>query len=91
MVRSLTSGSSPLQERYTLALLKELGAINFPPERCFSMTVSGKPKTTVLRELMDLHPDAKLHFVEDKLGTLDKVWRKHQCNACAPIGTMLRC
>lgn len=37
------------------------------------MTVSGKPKTLVLADLMAKHPDSELHFVEDKLGTLDKV------------------
>lgn len=50
-----------------------MAGIDFPLERIFSMTVSGKPKTGVLKQLAADHPGATAHFVEDKLATLQKV------------------
>lgn len=50
-----------------------MAGIDFPLERIFSMTVSGKPKTGVLKQLAEEHPGAVAHFVEDKLSTLQKV------------------
>lgn len=50
-----------------------MAGIDFPLERIFSMTVSGKPKAGVLKQLSEEHPSARAHFVEDKLATLQKV------------------
>lgn len=50
-----------------------MAGIDFPLERIFSMTVSGKPKSGVLKQLQEEHPGATAHFVEDKLATLQKV------------------
>ena len=42
-------------------------------DRIWSTTVSGKPKSDMLVKLQGQHPDMVYHFVEDKLGTLEKV------------------
>jgi hypothetical protein len=60
------------QERFTKAILERMAGIDFPLERIYSMTVSGKPKTGVLKQLAEEHPGAQAHFVEDKLATLQK-------------------
>ena len=45
-------------------------------ERIFSQTVSGRPKTEVLEKLAAGAPTGcRLHFVEDKLSTLEAVAR----------------
>ena len=45
----------------------------FQADRIFSQAESGRPKTEVLAMLQQRHPKAKsLHFVEDKLSTLNK-------------------
>lgn len=62
-----------MQARFTEALLKEKAKVDFSADRIFSTTVSGQPKSEVLQELEQKHPDTHYHFVEDKLGTLDKV------------------
>ena len=65
---------SPLQARFTEAILRQMAGISFPPDRIFSQTVSGQPKSEVLEMLAARHPHApSLHFVEDKMSTLEKV------------------
>jgi phosphoglycolate phosphatase-like HAD superfamily hydrolase len=64
------------QARFTHALLRDLGGLDFPLERIFSQTVSGRPKTDVLAQLQagaGVTPDTRLLFVEDKLSTLEAV------------------
>lgn len=53
--------------------MKDKAKVDFPADRIFSTTVSGQPKSEVLQELEKKHPGTEYHFVEDKLGTLDKV------------------
>lgn len=50
-----------------------MAGIDFPMDRIYSTTVSGKPKTEVLTMLQERHPDKKCLFIEDKISTLDKV------------------
>lgn len=48
--------------------------VHIPMDRIYSQTVSGQPKAEVLVMLQERHSDAVgMHFVEDKMGTLDKV------------------
>ena len=62
------------QARFTETILKNMAGIDFPMDRIFSQTVSGRPKSEVLENLEVQHPQAgKFHFVEDKLTTLEKV------------------
>jgi len=62
------------QAHFTAALLANAARVPFPDADIFSQTVSGAPKTEVLAQLRARHPDAGgLHFVEDKLSTLEKV------------------
>jgi phosphoglycolate phosphatase-like HAD superfamily hydrolase len=61
------------QARFTEALLREKAGIPFPPERIFSQTASGRPKSEVLAALRAAHPGGAAHFVEDKMSTLEKV------------------
>jgi hypothetical protein len=42
-------------------------------DRIFSQTVSGQPKSEVLAMLQERHPGTQYHFIEDKMGTLEKV------------------
>lgn len=67
------TGQRGLQERFTKTILERMAGIDFPLERIYSMTVSGKPKTGVLKMLQEEHPGFDAHFVEDKLSTLQKV------------------
>lgn len=54
--------------------MRDMAEVPFPPDRIFSQTVSGRPKTEVLEQLAARHPRAAgLVFVEDKLTTLEKV------------------
>lgn len=63
-----------LQAHYTEILLRDMAGIDFSKERIFSQTVSGRPKGEVLHALAAKHPEASERiFVEDKLGTLEKV------------------
>ena len=62
-----------MQARFTEALLKDLAGIDFPADRIFSQAESGRPKTEVLAMLQDRHPGTEYYFIEDKLGTLEKV------------------
>lgn len=65
------------QARFTETILKRMAGLDFPIERIFSQTVSGRPKSEVLLDLQNKHPEASsgggYHFVEDKMSTLDKV------------------
>lgn len=61
------------QARFTETILKRMAGIDFPMERIFSQTVSGRPKSEVLLDLQNKHPQAGYHFVEDKMSTLEKV------------------
>ena len=71
-----------MQARFTEALLKEKAKLGLPSDRIFSTTVSGQPKSEVLQELEQKHPKTTYHFVEDKLGTLDKVLTNKPCLLC---------
>eukprot|EP00241_Pyramimonas_parkeae_P012464 CAMPEP_0114246426 /NCGR_PEP_ID=MMETSP0058-20121206/12454_1 /TAXON_ID=36894 /ORGANISM="Pyramimonas parkeae, CCMP726" /LENGTH=264 /DNA_ID=CAMNT_0001359607 /DNA_START=239 /DNA_END=1033 /DNA_ORIENTATION=+ len=62
------------QARFTSALMNDMAGIPFEDDRIYSTTVSGQPKTEVLKMLQeDKGIGAELHFVEDKLSTLEKV------------------
>lgn len=61
------------QARFTQMILDRMAFIDFPPERIYSQTVSGRPKTEVLEMLQERHPGTQYHFVEDKYSTLVKV------------------
>ena len=63
----------PLQERFTEALLRDMAKVPLNLDRIWSTTVSGKPKSDMLVKLQSQHPNRVYHFVEDKLGTLEKV------------------
>jgi hypothetical protein len=54
--------------------MRDMAGVPFAPDRIFSQTVSGRPKTEVLAQLAAKHSDATgLVFVEDKFSTLEKV------------------
>lgn len=61
------------QARFTETILRKMAQVEFPMERIFSQTVSGRPKSEVLESLQEKHPGFVCHFVEDKLSTLEKV------------------
>jgi hypothetical protein len=61
------------QARFTKSILEKMAGIDFPMDRIFSMTVSGKPKSGVLAMLQERHTGFQCNFVEDKLSTLQKV------------------
>ncbi len=62
------------QARFTHALLTQLGGVDFPLERIFSQTASGRPKTEVLAKLSEgAPPGCRMIFVEDKMSTLEAV------------------
>jgi hypothetical protein len=63
-----------LQAEYTEILMRDMAGLPFPSDRIFSQTISGRPKGEVLAALAAKHPQAAAKlFVEDKLGTLEKV------------------
>ena len=62
-----------VQARFTEALMHNMAKVPIPSEDIFSTTVSGQPKSEILVELQRQHPGLTYHFVEDKLGTLEKV------------------
>ncbi len=71
------------QTRYVLRILDQIGGIAFPENRIISSTVSGIPKATTLRSLMDRHPDAQSwHFVEDRCVT------RPRCPLYSPLVTL---
>ena len=50
-----------------------MAQVPFPDDHIFSQTVSGAPKSEVLLQLEAAHPGAAgYHFIEDKMGTLEK-------------------
>lgn len=62
------------QAHYTEILMRDMAGVDFPADRIFSQTVSGRPKGEVLAQLAAKHGDASTCiFVEDKLSTLEKV------------------
>ena len=61
------------QARFTEMILERMAFIDFPSDRIYSQTVSGRPKTEVLQMLQERHPGTRYHFVEDKYSTLKKV------------------
>ena len=61
------------QARFTEMILRNMAGIDFPAERIFSQTTSGRPKSEVLEMLEERHPRSRYHFVEDKFTTLEKV------------------
>eukprot|EP00891_Asterochloris_glomerata_P009363 jgi/Astpho2/9363/Aster-x1572 len=61
------------QARFTEAILRDKAGISSLSDRIFSTAETGHPKSDVLVELEKQHPGTEYHFVEDKLGTLDKV------------------
>ncbi len=67
------------QARFTETILKNMAGIEFPMDRIFSQTVSGRPKSEVLENLERKHPQAgAFHFVEDKMSTLEKVSKRRE-------------
>ena len=62
-----------MQARFTEALMHNMAKVPIASQDIFSTTVSGQPKSEILVDLQRLHPDMTYHFVEDKLGTLEKV------------------
>ncbi|GMH34394.1 hypothetical protein BSKO_02228 [Bryopsis sp. KO-2023] len=66
------------QARFTATLLRDMAGVEFPMERIFSMTVSGRPKTEVLAMLEEKHPDRRCFFIEDKISTLEKVCQQSE-------------
>lgn len=68
--------------------MRDMAGINFPMDRIFSQTVSGRPKGEVLNKLAADHPNATgLAFVEDKLSTLEKVRSAltPECRTCGSL------
>ncbi|KAF5835320.1 hypothetical protein DUNSADRAFT_7552 [Dunaliella salina] len=62
------------QAHFTEILMRDMAKVDFPADRIFSQTVSGRPKAEVLQMLTDKHAGMqKMIFVEDKLSTLEKV------------------
>jgi hypothetical protein len=64
-----------MQARFTEALMHNMAKVALPSDRIFSTTVSGQPKSDILKDLQQQHPWGSWHFVEDKLSTLEKVLR----------------
>ena len=62
-----------LQARFTEAILRDKAHISSLSDRIFSTAETGHPKSDVLVDLEKQHPGTEYHFVEDKLGTLEKV------------------
>lgn len=53
--------------------MRDKAHISSLSDRIFSTAETGHPKSDVLVDLEKEHPGAEYHFVEDKLGTLEKV------------------
>jgi hypothetical protein len=53
--------------------MHNMAKVPISPDHIFSTTVSGQPKSDILKDLQQQHPGASCHFVEDKLSTLEKV------------------
>ena len=52
--------------------MHNMAKVPVPSEDIFSTTVSGQPKSEILVDLQRQHRGLTYHFVEDKLGTLEK-------------------
>ena len=61
--------------------MHNMAKVPISPDHIFSTTVSGQPKSDILKDLQQQHPGASCHFVEDKLGTLEKVCHVNFCPA----------
>lgn len=61
--------------------MKDKAKLDFSADRIFSTAETGQPKSDILKQLEHKHPNTSYHFVEDKLGTLDKV-PKAPCIVC---------
>ena len=61
------------QARFATAIMAKMGGITIAEEDMFSTTVSGIPKTEVLKTLGVDGSNPRKIFVEDKLSTLEKV------------------
>jgi len=69
------------QAHYTEIIMRDMAGINFPADRIYSQTVSGRPKGEVLAQLADRHKGTPACiFVEDKLATLEKVCKDASLN-----------
>jgi hypothetical protein len=71
------------QAHFVGLILEKMAGIAFPPDRIFSQTVSGRPKSEVLLALQEGCPGADCFFVEDKFNTLEKVRMKIERKAVA--------
>ena len=82
-----------MQARFTETLMHNMAGVPIASEDIFSTTVSGQPKSEILVDLQREHPGMeKYHFVEDKLGTLEKVSAEREpCPSFALLVTMLHC
>jgi len=69
------------QARFTEMILERMAFIDFPGDRIYSQTVSGRPKSEVLQMLQERHPGTRYHFVEDKYSTLKKVEKESTLDA----------
>ena len=69
--------------------MRDMAGVPFAPERIFSQTVSGRPKSEVLAALAARHGAGvgRKVFVEDKASTLEKVARwVHGCLGFRVLG-----
>ena len=53
--------------------MHNMAKVPISPERIHSTTLTGQPKSDIFKDLQQQHSGASCHFVEDKLGTLEKV------------------
>jgi len=78
------------QERYVASLLAHHG-VGFPPACIFGLDrqlATGKKKEAVLGEILRRHPGGRIHFVEDRLGTLQRFLARPEL---APVRLHLAC
>ena len=78
-----------MQARFTEALMHNMAKVPIPLEDIFSTTVSGQPKSEILVKLQRQHPGLTYHFVEDKLGTLEKA--SSSSNASPEMSLLVQC
>lgn len=77
-----------MQAHFTELLMRDMAKVDFPPDRIFSQTVSGRPKSEVLETLEQRHSDASAYiFVEDKFSTLKKVAQVGLAYICTRLHT----
>lgn len=68
--------------------MHNMAKVPIPPQHIFSTTVSGQPKSDILVDLQKQHPGVSHHFVEDKLGTLEKVLLPLHADGCTDSACM---